>query len=253
MNAAAGQPAALVRRCAFRDAHIGVFVAGSHDAGTPSPTGEVVIRDNLIANPVVAGVDLRGALRAVRVVGNRVWGARDSGFILTRLFPETRGILLANNTVFNSGACCVLQDDAVRGKDIQVRNNLFLASRGPDMIFLDLLRPPAPLRHRDGKALLEAWRMDHNWREGQPPSGTDPLSRGWVPRAAQDVLLKDVEGVNRDPKAPANFLRPARGSSLATEGAGKTDPTLPSYVGAVPPEGVEPWDWNRTWRARRSK
>src|SRR5262249_36206877 len=23
---------------------------------------------------------------------------------------------------------------------------------------------------------------------------------------------------------------------------------LPSYVGALPPDGVEPWDWERTWR-----
>src|SRR5262249_28079866 len=40
-----------------------------------------------------------------------------------------------------------------------------------------------------------------------------------------------------DPKSP-----------LATEGAGLTDPSLPSYVGALPPEGVESWDWDRTWR-----
>jgi hypothetical protein len=24
---------------------------------------------------------------------------------------------------------------------------------------------------------------------------------------------------------------------------------LPAYVGAVPPEGVEPWDWDKTWSA----
>ncbi len=27
------------------------------------------------------------------------------------------------------------------------------------------------------------------------------------------------------------------------------DPSLPAYVGAVPPEGVEPWDWDKTWKA----
>src|SRR5262249_1627632 len=46
-----------------------------------------------------------------------------------------------------------------------------------------------------------------------------------------------------------NFLRPNKGSELATEGAGKVDPSLPSYIGAVPPEGVAAWDWSRTWLA----
>src|SRR5262249_39139986 len=27
------------------------------------------------------------------------------------------------------------------------------------------------------------------------------------------------------------------------------DPSLPSYVGAVPPEDADPWDWDRTWLA----
>jgi len=36
----------------------------------------------------------------------------------------------------------------------------------------------------------------------------------------------------------------------ATGGAGGD---LPTYVGAVPPEGVEPWDWDKTWKARARK
>ena len=47
----------------------------------------------------------------------------------------------------------------------------------------------------------------------------------------------------------ANFLRPPKDSPLAKGGAGATDPALPAYVGAVPPEGVEPWDWEKTWKA----
>jgi hypothetical protein len=26
------------------------------------------------------------------------------------------------------------------------------------------------------------------------------------------------------------------------------DRSLPAYVGAVPPVGVEPWDWEKTWK-----
>jgi hypothetical protein len=46
-----------------------------------------------------------------------------------------------------------------------------------------------------------------------------------------------------------DFLRPPKDSPLATGGAGVTDSALPAYVGAVPPEGVEPWNWEKTWKA----
>src|SRR5262249_41833790 len=48
-----------------------------------------------------------------------------------------------------------------------------------------------------------------------------------------------------------NFLRPAADSPLVKHGAGNDDPSLPSYVGALPPEGVAPWNWDRTWRMPR--
>jgi hypothetical protein len=51
-----------------------------------------------------------------------------------------------------------------------------------------------------------------------------------------------------DPK-DADFLRPRPGSPLATDGAGKNDPVLPAYVGALPPPDVPAWDWLRTWQA----
>jgi hypothetical protein len=45
-------------------------------------------------------------------------------------------------------------------------------------------------------------------------------------------------------------LKPKTGSPLASEGMGKTDPNLPAYIGALPPPGMRPWDWMRTWNAR---
>jgi len=63
------------------------------------------------------------------------------------------------------------------------------------------------------------------------------------------LVMELVEdGVNRDPKSP-DFLRPAKDSPLATAGAGSDDLSLPRYVGALPPEGVPPWDWDRAWRS----
>src|SRR5262249_35302124 len=50
-----------------------------------------------------------------------------------------------------------------------------------------------------------------------------------------------------------NFLQPKKDSPLATQGAGTEDPGLPTYVGAVTPEGAEPWNWQWTWDAFMNK
>src|SRR5581483_5285963 len=85
----------------------------------------------------------------------------------------------------------------------------------------------------------------HNWREGTRPGGD--AGKGWIPPSDTDVLRERIDGIDRDPNSPT-FLRPTKGSPLATGGAGNEDPTLPRYVGALPPEGEYPWDWDRTWR-----
>src|SRR5262249_23663582 len=65
-----------------------------------------------------------------------------------------------------------------------------------------------------------------------------------------DVVRPHLDGLSRKPDAP-DYLRPNADAPLATAGAGTTDPSLPRYVGALPPKGVEPWDWERTWRMPR--
>jgi hypothetical protein len=95
----------------------------------------------------------------------------------------------------------------------------------------------------NGAAVAQLYQLDYNWRES--PVRTE--AKDWIPPGAKDVCQVKIEGLNRDPQSPA-FLRPSKDSPLATQGAGKEDPSLPRYVGALPPEGVEPWDWDRTWR-----
>ncbi len=98
----------------------------------------------------------------------------------------------------------------------------------------------------DAAAASRKWHFSHNWRE----SAKDvPGGKGWVPPTAKDVLKERIELLSLDPNDP-NFLRPPAGSPLATAGAGGD---LPGYVGAVPPEGLEPWDWERTWNARMGR
>src|SRR5262249_13112018 len=106
----------------------------------------------------------------------------------------------------------------------------------------------------------------------------------WIPARPNDRLQIPIKVLSRKP-GDATFLRPAKDSPLATGGAGAPgkalaslasvvgaapggmgalrhawvaateanafDPSLPAYVGAVPPEGVEPWDWGKTWKAKK--
>src|SRR5262249_29776774 len=99
----------------------------------------------------------------------------------------------------------------------------------------------------DASRLSKSFRFDHNWRESRRPEETDPAFRGWIPPGEKDVLRERIDGLPRTPGRP-DFLRPGKDSPLATAGAGREDPSLPAYVGAVPPEGVAPWDWQRTWQ-----
>jgi hypothetical protein len=76
-----------------------------------------------------------------------------------------------------------------------------------------------------------------------------------VPSTTDDHLKVPIKVLSRKPGTP-NFLRPAKDSPLASGGAGgqkaaasASDPPLPAYVGGVPPEGAEPWNRDKTWKA----
>jgi hypothetical protein len=104
----------------------------------------------------------------------------------------------------------------------------------------------------DGKSLWSVWQSGHNWREGKALSGDAVWGKGWIPPTPSDTRLDHIEGIERNPKHP-DFLRPASTSPLATQGAGSDDPHLPRYVGAVPPEGVALWDWEKTFHTLRAR
>src|SRR5262249_371135 len=121
---------------------------------------------------------------------------------------------------------------------------LILRTRRADMLSVDIGDTQTEQGESDGKLVAAKWSFAANWREGARGS-----TKGWIPPSAKDVLTEKIDGLDRDSKSLA-FLQPARDSPVATKGAGKDDPSLPRYIGALPPEGVEPWDWDRTWRAR---
>ena len=97
---------------------------------------------------------------------------------------------------------------------------------------------------QESKFLLDLCTFDHNWRD------LVAIEEGKnMPLAPGDKTLHAKEFISFDP-GHKDFLRPKKTSPLATEGAGKEDLTLPAYVGAIPPEDVEAWDWNKTWKAK---
>jgi hypothetical protein len=171
-------------------------------------------------------------------------------------------------------------------KSIRVQNNLvFRTRRDADILFSNHRRadPGRPINPCDLKGLLSSpeWRFGYNWREIDPQRGAREAEH-WIPPDPTDHLQDSIEVLSRKQDDP-HFLRPAKDSPLAWGGAGghtvpsariaaavgqaaslanpwtagwavaqasrQPDPALPAYIGAVPPEGVEPWDWDMTWKA----
>jgi len=242
----------VVQRCVFqgkRSRRAGLLLSGRENYQTPLPSGFVAIRDNAFAGFQHA-IYAIGSLHNIHIVGNRIWGATMGGLQLENLMPGTENILVANNTFFSCMSAFRLWDAAVKGKNIHLHNNLTLASPQADMVFIDSGGDPAKVRGPgDGALLLKNWYLSHNWRETKPPTGTSYLEKSWIPPGPQDLCRDDIPVLSRNPEE-ANFLRPAKDSPLAKAGAGRD---LPTYVGAVPPEGVQAWDWQKTWNARMRK
>src|SRR5262249_25756854 len=130
------------------------------------------------------------------------------------------------------------------------QNNLVLEQmRDIDFVFIDHARGKfSGLCLGDVPSLLKSkeWRFSHNWREIAEPKADSPNRPFWIPAGHQDRLKVKVKlqpGKLGDP----NSLRPGANPSLGTGGV--KDVALPPYVGAVPPEGIEPWNWQWTWDA----
>ena len=240
----------IIRDCVFHRLEVGIYMLGvQKNYRSPALVGPVRVQNNIFED-CVKGIYVKGDVRRVQVVGNTFIGMSFFAIQLERLFSQSGDILVANNTVSQSHAAFRLWDEAIKGTSIQVRNNLILKPQTPDMVFYDSGGDPYNERGPgDGTALSRAWKFDHNWRETRIPEGESVEAKGWIPPSVDDVRREEIKDVRRDRKDPATFLRPEKDSGLATKGAGVSDPSLPSYVGALPPPGVEPWDWNRTWLA----
>ena len=248
-------PSVLVRDCRFVRTWLGIVLIGinvnGEKYGNPAPVHAIAVRDNLFLD-CISGVEMKGSLRKVQVVGNRFHACSRCAWQIEQLLEQSGDILVANNTALECGPFLRVWDEKVRSRGVRICNNLSLGAAYPDAVVWNSGgNPLKSVRHGDGTTYSTQWLFSHNWREveaaGKPKADK---SDGRSPPGTLDIHKDKIEGVNRAPRT-ADFLRPDKDSPLATKGAGQDDPTLPSYVGAVPPTGVAPWDWDRTWRARR--
>jgi hypothetical protein len=243
----------VVENCIIRGvAEVGLRVSGTLTYQTPRTCGRVILRNNTVLD-CQRGIVLLGCLKEIHVVGNRIAFSAIAGLQLENLMEGTEDILLANNTMAQNTIGFRLWEDVKKedlGRNIRLVNNLTLGSAAPDMVFFDSGGEPFKLRGPgNGSALLTAWHWSCNWREAHKPKGDDALSQSWIPPGDSDVRKDTIDVVSRV-SSQADFLRPAKKSPLADAGAGGN---LPSYVGAVPPQGTEPWNWQWTWAAYVNK
>jgi hypothetical protein len=142
--------------------------------------------------------------------------------------------------------------DFLKCKNIRFQNNLVLAPQAEaDLVFNDHHRGSGdylPQADLESLGNSREWRFSHNWREIDAKTAAARFPGRWIPCCSNDKLQVPITVLSRALGHP-NFLQPAKDSLLATGGAGVKDSALPAYVGAVAPEGAEPWDWDRTWKA----
>jgi serine/threonine protein kinase len=246
---AAGADPLTVRNCRFQGGDVAL-----HLSGTPFPSAGIVIRENTF-RATSRSVLVRGAVSRTQIVANRFLNAGECGIHLGPLSEEIDSLLIANNTFDDCLASLRLADTAPKGRNVRICNNLILAASQIDIFFLKWTGEAKDQGAAgDGTTVAKTWNLGHNWREVKVPTEGTDHRKAWVPPdpGKGDVRRDEIEGVNRVVLS-REYLRPDPKSLLASAGAGKVDPSLPSYVGALPPEGTEPWDWDRTRRARVKK
>src|SRR5262249_33152416 len=196
----------------------------------------MVIRNNRIEECNV-GIWAVGRINEMFIVGNRVRDCFETSIRLNDLRDGSGQILIANNSIKGVRQNIQFVGTAGRVFGVEICNNALVAEVGTDIV-----------RDAGDPRDLEGGRIDHNWRQVHVPVAGTPEAKEWIP-SAKDTVVEKLPVIALDSMHP-DFFRPVKDSPLATGGAGGD---LPTYVGAIPPEGVEPWDWDKTWKARAPK
>jgi hypothetical protein len=220
-------------------------VGGLGQPDQPCKTRRLLIRDNDIQGG--SGIQVYGAVSDIQISGNLFRLPYYGGLEFHDLNDQAARILVVNNSFYKGGASIrIIQakaDKQYPKGQFELTNNLLTGAFYGDLQCL--MYYGGSFKRGNVESLLKAWRSAQNWRDlsGQGDK---------VPLGGDDHQLVNADLMSLNP-ADADFFRPRAGSSLAQEGAGKSDPSLPAYVGALPPPGVGRWDWQKTWTARMEK
>ncbi len=228
---------AIVQDCTILRCKDGIQVAGV-ETGTDraSPSNRVVLVRNHL-DKVERGIVLAGRLNEIHVLANRLSGCKRGGICLSNLLEGSSSILVANNSIGSPHDCIQIQGPIALARNVAIRNNYLLAEVAPDISVDEASR----------KAVA-SWQVDSNARpiySNRADSGSALLP------PTRDLTGKELDSPKEALKS-GDFLPPKTKSALAQSGAGVEDPTLPTYIGAVPPQGAMPWDWDRARRMPRS-
>jgi len=228
-----GEEPLVIERCTIRGVGRGIAMTASKC---------VCLRDNLIVD-CDEGIQIKYTVMHTQITGNVVWNCQIVAIDIEDLKSESQGNLIANNTLFDSQALIrvfdyVPYEEHVSGQ-IAFHNNLLFEATNADMVLLrsTIAHVPVPA---DGGPLVKLWDFKHNRRDF---SGI--YSSAAFPLAPDDKRIDKPELITREASNP-DFLCPIKGSELATGGVGGH---LPKYIGAVPPENTERWNWDKTWKA----
>jgi hypothetical protein len=239
----------VIQRCTIQNVRFGVWIAGPAQAAKHVPHASgMVIHGNRLSN-ALKGLDLLGAIADVQVTGNLLWKCQQAGLQVQDLGESSRGLLIANNTVVDSGSGLRFWGnvaDPPVPTGVTVCNNVFTRASAGDLLAYVGTKPGMGVTSTAlAKALTNQWRFANNWRD---LSGVN--SQELVPLPPADHYLASFAFKSAQP-GDADFMRPTdelfktMQSAHVSTGA----PALPSYAGAVPPADVEPWDWEHYWHS----
>ena len=220
----------VVQNCSLTGFNNAVLLSGFL-GGKPNPCRRVHFRQNRIRGCEL-GIGMTGLLQDIHIVGNTIWNcAVDGDIVLAGVAKDSKGLVIANNSLQDPRYAIHLEQPIDEDIGLVIRNNVVLAEAGPDLAFTG----KRPLK-------LSNIQIDHNFRQVRLPAEKDANRDEWLPWT-NDTCVEKLPLASTNSK-DAKFLQPQAGSPLVTGGAGGD---YPEYVGAIPPEGVEPWNWQWTW------
>jgi|GEM_PF-2261812 len=233
----------IIRNCDIMSFD-GVFLSGFAN----TPVSRVLLVDNRI-KAEKRGIVLDRATHDVLVGGNIIFDCQQTGIQIENPLPAMQRILVANNSLIHNGSAvriwCRGDEGKLEKSQVEFRGNVSLESAFADVVYYHQAPGAQTGDVKDSRMLLDIWRFGQNFRD---PKGAKV--KGTMPLAKDDRELDLDWLISRHPTDP-DFLRPKMKTPLADKGAGGD---LPSYVGAIPPEGIPAWDcWQKTWKARMGK